>query len=50
LLRLLLRIKLLPTDDVLGYADKIVSNKTLVSFYALVISAFSCKPKASGFG
>jgi len=34
----------------LGYTDKMVSSKFLVSLTELVISAFSCNPKASGVG
>jgi hypothetical protein len=37
-------------DDERGYTERIVSNKTLVSFYEFVISALSCKPNASGAG
>jgi hypothetical protein len=38
-----------PAAD-LGSKDKMVSSKAEVSFWALVISAFSCNPKASGKG
>jgi hypothetical protein len=34
----------------LGYIESKVFKSSKVSFYALVISAFSCKPKASGSG
>jgi hypothetical protein len=37
-------------EHYLGWIESKVSMSTLVSFYALVISAFSCIPKASGAG
>jgi len=37
-------------EDCLGCTDRIVSNRILVVFWELVISAFSCIPKASGSG
>lgn len=41
----------LPVPDFpLGYICNTVSNKILVLFYAVVISAFSCSPNASGCG
>lgn len=37
-------------EDYLGYTDNMVSNRILVVFWELVISAFSCIPNASGSG
>jgi hypothetical protein len=36
--------------EALGYIERMASKRTLVVFYEVVISAFSCKPKASGEG
>jgi hypothetical protein len=37
-------------DDALGCMERVFSNRTLVIFCEVVISAFSCNPNASGAG
>lgn len=39
-----------PDDEVLGYIDNMLSRILLVSVWLVVISAFSWRPKASGWG
>lgn len=39
-----------PPDPVFGCKPKMVDKRLMVSFWALVMSALSCIPKASGNG